>query len=219
MRSYEEYCALAQGLDVIGDRWTLLIVRELLIRGDCRYSDLQYGLPGIATNLLADRLRQLEESGIVTRETLPPPAGAAVFRLTPLGESLESVIEAIGRWGYPLLADAPTADYEFRTHWLVLPLRIFLKAAPPEGPPVTVEIDTGNEPLTIKIADRTVDVRPGAATNPDATLTAPPKVVVDLFMGDIDLNAAKRKGAHVDGDVAAIRQVLPKQSRTAARST
>lgn len=217
MRSYDEYCGLAKGLDVIGDRWTLLIVRELLIRGACRYSDLQYGLPGIATNLLADRLRQLEESGIVTRETLPPPAAAAVFRLTPLGESLQPVLEAIGRFGYPLLTETPAHD-SFRSHWLVLPLRIFLSAHHPKGPPVTIEIHTGDEPITIDTADGTVDVRPGGATNPDATLTAPPKVVVELFGGEIDLNAAKRKGAHVEGDPAAIRRVLPRRSRAPARS-
>src|SRR5213082_2257205 len=99
MRSYRQYCALARALDVVGDRWTLLIVRELLIRGPSRYTDLQYGLPGIATNLLADRLRELEAEGIVTKEDAPPPVATTLFRLTPRGEALDSVLTALGRWG------------------------------------------------------------------------------------------------------------------------
>ena len=85
MRSYGQFCGLAKALDVIGDRWTLLIVRELLIRGACRYTDLRNGLPGIATNLLAERLRELEEAGVIEREEAPPPIATTLFRLTPRG--------------------------------------------------------------------------------------------------------------------------------------
>src|ERR1041384_6890848 len=101
MRSYGQYCSVARALDVIGDRWTLLIVRELLIRGPSRYTDLQYGLPGVATNLLAARLRELEVEGIVTKELAPPPVATTLFRLTPRGEALESVLVALGKWGAP----------------------------------------------------------------------------------------------------------------------
>src|ERR1700694_237230 len=99
MRSYAEYCALAQALDVVGERWTPLIGRELLIRGGCRYTDLQYGLPGIATNLLAERLRQLELAGIIRRESAPPPIATTLFHLTDRGKELKPVVEALGRWG------------------------------------------------------------------------------------------------------------------------
>src|SRR5215468_1816956 len=98
MRSYDQYCALAKALDVVGDRWTLLIVRELLIRGSCRYTDLRNGLPGIATNLLADRLRELEEAGVVRRIEAAPPVATALFELTLWGLELEPVIAALGRW-------------------------------------------------------------------------------------------------------------------------
>src|ERR687885_1607076 len=84
-RGYGQYCAVAKALDLVGDRWTLLIVRELLLRGPCRYTDLRHGLPGIATNLLADRLRELERAGIISREDAPPPVATALFRLTPRG--------------------------------------------------------------------------------------------------------------------------------------
>src|SRR5690242_21611800 len=89
MRSYGEYCSLAKALDVVGERWTLLIVRELALRGACRYTDLRNGLPGIASNLLAHRLRELEKAGVITREDAPPPIATTLFRLTPRGEQLD----------------------------------------------------------------------------------------------------------------------------------
>src|SRR5215475_14453792 len=110
MRPYNQYCALAKALDLVGGRWTLLIVRELLIRGPCRYTDLQKGLPGIATNLLADRLREMEAAGIIASETAPPPAAATLFALTDRGRALEPIVMQLGSWGAPLLAQAPKSD-------------------------------------------------------------------------------------------------------------
>src|SRR5262245_382317 len=115
MRSYGQYCSVAKALDVVGERWTLLIVRELIARGACRYTDLRAGLPGIATNLLADRLRELETAGIVEREEAPPPVAATLFSLTERGRALEPVITALSNWGVPLMREpAP----EFRGQWL-----------------------------------------------------------------------------------------------------
>src|SRR5258707_771182 len=110
MRSYGQYCGLAKALDVIGDRWTLLIVRELLLRERCRYTDLRNGLPGIATNLLVERLRELERSGIVSRQEAPPPIAATLFQLTERGRELEPVLHQIGRWGGPLAAKPAKKD-------------------------------------------------------------------------------------------------------------
>src|SRR2546421_12888545 len=117
MRSYGQYCSVAKALDVIGDRWNLLIVRELMLRGSCRYTDLQAGLPGIATNLLAERLRALEHAGIVYREDAPPPVATTLFRLTDRGEELRPVMRALGRWGAQLMPGS-AGDDEFRSHWL-----------------------------------------------------------------------------------------------------
>src|SRR6266567_491772 len=139
MRSYRQTCALAKALDVIGDRWSLLIVRELLIRGACRYTDLRNGLPRIATNLLADRLDDLVEAGVVVREAAPPPIATTLFRLTPRGEELRPVLRAIGRWGSPLLAEASEDDV-FQSHWLALPVTNLLGGAVVEGDPVVMEI-------------------------------------------------------------------------------
>src|ERR1700754_2177447 len=117
MRSYGEYCSIAKALDVVGDRWTLLIVRELSLRGACRYTDLRNGLPGIASNLLADRLRELEKAGVVRREAAPPPVATALFQPTPRGEALRPVLDELMRWGIPLMTeDAP--DDAVRSHWL-----------------------------------------------------------------------------------------------------
>src|ERR687896_2059432 len=120
-RSYEQYCTVARALDVIGERWTLLLVRELLT-GPKRFKDLLGGLPGIGTNLLAARLKALEGEGIVRRATLPPPAGSNVYELKELGGSLEPVIMALSRWGARLL-DAPREEDEMRAGWAVVAMR------------------------------------------------------------------------------------------------
>src|SRR5919197_3297835 len=104
MRSYDQYCAVARALDVVGDRWSLLIVRELLLRGSCRYTDLRYGLPGIATNLLAERLRELEEAGLVRRVEAPPPIATTLFELTERGRELEDALYALVQWGAPFMS-------------------------------------------------------------------------------------------------------------------
>src|SRR6476659_8952064 len=105
MRSYTQFCSLAKALDVVGERWTLLIVRELMLRGPSRYTDIRDGLPGIATNLLADRLRQLERAGVVYREEAPPPVATTLFGLTPRGEQLQRVVDELMVWGLPYMAD------------------------------------------------------------------------------------------------------------------
>ena len=208
MRTYDQYCAAAKALDVVGDRWTLLIVRELLIGQPLRYTDLRYGLPGIATNLLADRLRELEAQGVITRELAPPPIATTVFRLTPRGEALKSVLVALGEWGAPLLADVPD-DISFRTHWLTLPLELKLVDHTPDLPPITIELRTGDQPVVLETLDGHVRVRPGTTDAPDAVLTGPPPVVTSLVLGRIDLETARTRGLNLEGDPGALRRVQP----------
>src|ERR1700761_6955072 len=121
MRSYGQYCSVAKALDVIGDRWTLLIVRELLVRGSCRYTDLRNGLPGIATNLLADRIRELEAAGLVRREEAPPPVATTLVQLTESGAELEPLVRALSSWGMRLMT-RPAGDDEFRAQWFAYPV-------------------------------------------------------------------------------------------------
>jgi DNA-binding HxlR family transcriptional regulator len=205
MRTYDQYCSVARALDVVGDRWTLLLVRELLIRGPCRYTDLQYGLPGIATNLLADRLRELEEAGIVTREAAPPPVATTLFHLTPRGEALKPVVEALGRWGSPLMA-GPSGDAQFRSHWLAFPLELYLTDRDPEAPPATIEVHTGEQPMLIEIGG-TIHVRPGSVPDPDGTLTGTPSLILGLLTGVLDLETARARGLIFEGDQETLRRV------------
>ena len=125
MRSYGQYCSVAKALDVIGDRWSLLVIRELLLQGPCRYTDLRNGLPGIATNLLSDRLRGLEAAGLVRREEAAPPVATTLFHLTEAGAQLEPALEALGAWGIRYMTQPYDGD-EFRSHWLSFPVCCFL---------------------------------------------------------------------------------------------
>jgi len=116
MRSYGHHCSIARALDLVGERWTLLVVRELLLQGPCRFTDLKNGLPGIASNLLSSRLKELEEAGVIAREEAPPPIATALYSLTPNGRTLEPVLEALGVWGMQYM----TAEHEgeaTRPHW------------------------------------------------------------------------------------------------------
>jgi DNA-binding HxlR family transcriptional regulator len=207
MRSYEQYCALAKALDVIGDRWTLLIVRELLLRGRCRYTDLRNGLPGIATNLLAVRLRELEESGIVSRQKAPPPIATTVFQLTPRGEALEPVLYQLGRWGGQFMSE-PSKKDAFCTHWLGLPARLHLKDRTPNRPRIAIELRTGDEPMVIETVEGQIHTRAGSVENPDAVLSGPPQLIVGVLSGRLDLAKARAAGLKFEGKPATLRRVI-----------
>src|SRR6201982_3610287 len=138
MRSYGQYCGVSKALDLLGERWTLLIVRELL-QGPGRYTDLRNGLPGIATNLLAERLRELEAVGLIRREEAAPPVATTLFHLTEAGAGLEPVLEALGTWGIRYMTQPADGD-EFRSHWFASPIAQFLRAREPDGPPLSIEL-------------------------------------------------------------------------------
>jgi DNA-binding HxlR family transcriptional regulator len=204
MRSYGQYCAIAKALDVIGDRWNLLIVRELLLRGACRYTDLQGGLPGIASNLLADRLRDLERSGVILREDAPAPVASTVFRLTERGRSLEPLLRELLRWGAPLMAEPADGD-AFRSHWLDVPVQEFVTDAAPDQPPVAIELRAGDEPpVTLETAAGAVRARHGAAQQPALVLSGPPQALVGVLIGGLPLREARALGLRCEGDVSAL---------------
>jgi len=208
VRSYRQHCALAKALDLIGDRWTLLIVRELLIRGACRYTDLLDGLTGIATNLLVNRLRELEEAGILNREEAPPPIATALFRLTPRGEELEPIVYQLGLWGAPLLANSPKSDV-FRPHWLILPARHSLRDHRPDQPPVKLEIRSGGQVIAIEAVDGSVHTRLGGVDRPDAVLSGKPQLIAAVLLGKLDLHHARAAGLRYTGDPGVLRRVQP----------
>lgn len=209
MRSYGQYCAVAKALDVIGDRWNLLIVRELLLRPVCRYTDLRDGLPGIATNMLADRLRDLERAGIVDRHLAPPPIATTVFGLTERGRDLRPLVHEIARWGVPLMSQASDED-AFCSHWLAQPVALFLSDQTPEGPPIAIQVHTGEgEPSTIETIDGSLRVRPGPVEHPDLILNGTPKLVLGLLSGALSLAEAHTRGLDYQGDPGALDRVQP----------
>jgi DNA-binding HxlR family transcriptional regulator len=193
MRSYGQYCSLAKALDIVGDRWTLLIVRELLGRPR-RYSDLQAGLPGIPTNLLAARLRQLEEDGVAAVDE------RSHYALTSWGEQLAEPLQALARWGAPLM-DEMGDDETFRSEWLDFPVSFIFGGTKPDRPALVVEIRSDDSPVTMESARGEVRFRPGPAHSPDLVITGTPPVVMGLLSGRLEKKQAEDLGASVLGDL------------------
>lgn len=206
MRSYDEYCALAKSLDVLGDRWTLLIVRELALKGRCRYTDLRNGLPGIATNLLADRLRELERAGVIAREDAPPPIATTLFRLTERGERLVPVLEGLLLWGVPLMAEQKPGD-AVQSHWLAWPLELMLTDTRPDDAPVAIELQTTDQPIVLEAREGQLHAKLGSAAEPDATLSGPLPLILGLLLGRIELADAQSGGVEVRGDVGVLDRI------------
>jgi DNA-binding HxlR family transcriptional regulator len=207
MRSYGEFCSIAKALDVVGDRWTLLIIRELLIRGGCRYTDLKDGLPGIATNLLSDRLRELESAGLIRREEAPPPIATTLFHLTETGAELAPVLEAFFRWGLRYMAEAPESD-AFRPHWFAFSVWS-LRDQDPDGPPVSIELHAASSPVVIEAADGKVSMRVGSAPAPDLVLSGEPRLILGMFNGILTAAEAADLGLEFRGDAAVLSRILP----------
>jgi DNA-binding HxlR family transcriptional regulator len=212
-------------LDVVGDRWTLLIVRELLIRGACRYTDLRSGLPGIATNLLAERLRELEQEGLIVREEAPPPIATTLVRLTARGQALERVILELGRWGAPLLAEG-TPGHQLLLHWLVLPLRLHLVDSRPDQGACTIAIRAGAEGIAggdgiagaagiLITANRgVVTVDSGRPEQADLVLTGDAATILTLLVGRISVAAARVAGVDFKGRTDLLSRVVPRSDRS-----
>ncbi len=197
MRSYGQYCSIAKALDVVGDRWTLLIIRELLIRGACRYTDLKNGLPGIATNLLSDRIRELESAGLIRREDAPPPVATTLFHLTDTGAELQPVLDAIGRGD------------QFRGHWFAFPASFFLHDRDPGGPPVSIELRTASSPVVIEVSGGSATTRLGTAAAPDIVLRGEPQLILALFSGQLTAAEVSDHGLEISGDASVLQRVLP----------
>jgi DNA-binding HxlR family transcriptional regulator len=208
MRTYGQYCSVAKALDVVGDRWTLLIIRELLLQGPCRYTDLKSGLPGIASNLLADRLRELERAGLIRREEAPPPVATALFHLTDAGHELEPVLNALGGWGVRYMAQ-PNEDDEFRSHWFAFPASFFLHDRDPAGPPVTIELRTADRPAVIEVSGGSVTTRPGPAADPDLVLGGTAPLILATLAAKLPIEEAAARGLEISGDPAVLERLLP----------
>ena len=200
-RTYEQYCAIATSLDSIGDRWALLVIRELLA-GPKRYTDLLDGLPGISTDMLAARFRGLEAAGIVERRTLPPPAASKVYQLTADGAELEPVLIALARWGARRM---PSAQHgEFRLHWIESSLRSMFREGV-KRVSVTVDFCVGDERLRANVRDGTLRFEHDPSGPADVVITGDAAGVVALARGPDSRAAVLANGqVTVDGDARAI---------------
>lgn len=209
MKSYGQLCSVALALDLVGDRWTLLIVRELLIAPQLRFSDVRLALPGVAPNLLTQRLRELEANGVVRRELATPPASGSLYTLTERGRQLEGVVRELMRWGAPGVASAP-AEATFQMHWLSLPAKALAKDNAPHDPAVTVRFGEPTDGFDLTADSGTVLISPCLpTTTPDATVRGPGQVLVGLFQGAIDMNHATSMGVEIEGTPTALARVLP----------
>src|SRR5271165_626497 len=207
MRTYKQACGLAKTLDLVGDRWSLLIVRELLIRDACRYTDIRKSLPGIATNLLALRLRELESAGILVREAAAPPIATPLFRLTDRGRALEKAVLELGRWGSPLLT-TPSRGDKLQAHWLVLPLKLYLRDLKPQEPKILINLRAGADPIAIEASAGNIAVRLGGSEHPDALVKGKPETLLRLFTGRMSLGAALAEGVQWEGNREVLRRVV-----------
>ena len=187
-RSYDQYCSAARALDLVGDRWTLLIVRELLA-GPRRYTDLHADLPGVSTDVLASRLKDMERDGLATRRRLPPPGAAYVYELTVRGRELLPVLQALGTWSEAELGERRPTD-ALRAHWFALPL---LRSLEGEGL-VEVRLEEGDFHLHVGAADGPVYGDGPAPREPDARLVLDAGTCAALGRGELALTDAVRDG-------------------------
>jgi DNA-binding HxlR family transcriptional regulator len=208
-RSYDDPCGVARALDLVGERWALLVVRELLL-GPKRYTDLARGLPGSSPTVLSQRLRDLETAGIVRRSVAGPPVGGRVYQLTARGRDLEDVLVALGRWGSRTVQ---TAAGELGTDAFVLALRTLADPARLAGWSARVELrvedPAGPDRVALTVDGGRLSAVRGVADSPDAVLAGPPAVLRAVAFGRRSLAGSRAAGeVRVEGDDAVLRRLL-----------
>ncbi|MFI6574023.1 winged helix-turn-helix transcriptional regulator [Nocardia fluminea] len=202
-RSYGQFCGLARALDVVGDRWNLLVVRELL-PGPLRYGELKSSLPGVASNLLAERLRTLESAGVVERRLGDT---GVLYGLTRWGAELRAPMEALGRWAIPLLATG-RGDDTFRPRWLALALPAMLRDRT-AAPPVEVAFDVEGLLIVLRIDEDGPSARIDVDRQSETVLTAGPEIVIGLVAGALSVDQALASGAALLGNADVLERVFP----------
>jgi DNA-binding HxlR family transcriptional regulator len=178
MRTYGDACGIARALDVVGDRWALLVVRDLLL-GPKRFTDLRSGLPSVSPDVLSQRLRELEQAGLVARRRLPPPAASQVYELTERGRALEPVLLELGRWGSG--APFPEGDITFGPDAAMLALKTVFDPAAATGPAESYELRFGEQRFHARVGDGALTIARGPAEDPDATIDTDPATLAALL--------------------------------------
>jgi len=206
MRTYDDGCAAAHALDLVGERWSLLVVRELLL-GPKRFTDLRAGLPGASPNVLTERLRELEGAGVVQRRRLPPPAASKVYELTEWGLELEPVIVRLGRWG----ARSPSKPRaaELGVDSLILSFRTMFDLDAAEGLAASYELRLGESRFRAEVAEGRFEIVRGSAERPDAIIETDARTLAALVYEGCDLAEALRSGdVEISGDRQAVERYL-----------
>ncbi|MFZ4657371.1 MAG: winged helix-turn-helix transcriptional regulator [Caldilineaceae bacterium] len=207
-RSYNQFCGLAYALDRVGERWTLLIIRELMA-GPRRFKDLLDGLPGISTNLLTERLTELKKTGLVQRRILPPPAGSAVYELTALGEGLKRSLLELGKWGAQFAPASPAGVTPLHLGSYALTPQTFFHPELAQGVNEVYEFHAGAEVIQVKIADGAIQVQQGQPWPAVATFHTDVLSYLGLIRGQLLPEEALAVGAvRVEGDPAALQRFV-----------
>jgi DNA-binding HxlR family transcriptional regulator/putative sterol carrier protein len=198
MRSYGDGCGVAHGLDLVGERWALLVVRELLL-GPKRFTDLRGGLPNASPNVLAQRLRELEQAGIVRRRRLPPPVGSSVYELTDWGRELEPIVLSLGAWA--LRSSSFPDDAPVSVDSVALALRSLLDRDAARGLRADLELRLGEDRIHVRIAGGRIEVERGQADRPDAVIEGDVQVLRDLlWRGREPADALRAGDLRIEGD-------------------
>jgi DNA-binding HxlR family transcriptional regulator/putative sterol carrier protein len=203
---YQQYCALARTLDMAGDRWTLLIVRELT-PGPRRFTDLLDGLPGVSRNLLTERLRALERDGIIARQELPPPAARQVYELTDDGRDLAVAMGPLIAWGARRLGERKPGE-SFRARWPAVAMAGLADREAARGVSESYQYVVGDSAFHFTVNDGSIELHDGRAQDPAVTLTTDEETWVDIASGKITASSAAAAGAlTVAGDAEAAKRL------------
>jgi DNA-binding HxlR family transcriptional regulator len=206
-RSYGDRCGVARALDLVGERWALLVVRELLL-GPKRFTDLRAGLPHVSPDVLAQRLRELEESGVVRRRKLPPPAGSRVYELTERGRALEPVVLELGRWGS--VAPFPPETADMGVDAFVIALKSLFVPDAADGHKASYELRFGEDHFRVDVRDGRLEMARGAPDAPEAIIETDPGTLARILWHGYDLEEARRAGdLAIEGDVKAVARLKP----------
>jgi DNA-binding HxlR family transcriptional regulator len=199
-RRYDDACGAAHALDLVGERWALLVMRELML-GPKRFSDLRADLPGISANVLTQRLEGLEAAAILAKRRLPPPASTQVYELTPWGYEAEPIFQVLGRWAARSPAHDPRLPLSANS--LMLSFGTMFDPARAGDFAATIGFGLGREEFVVRIGGGAVDAKRGAATGADLVFTGPPPVVAAAVYGGVPIEALEADGAlAVEGDRA-----------------
>ena len=197
-RTYGDACGIARALDVLGERWALMTVREMLL-GPKRFTDLRAGLPHASPNILSQRLRELEQAGIVRRRRLPPPAASQVYELTDRGHEIAPVLDALGTWGSRLPLPGPDATMSFDAH--ILSFRTLFRPDLAEGLEARIHFRFGDRPFRATVSGDALEITAGELEAPDAVITSDHGTALAVAHGRMSLAEAESAGTlQITGD-------------------